>query len=143
MNWLVFVVTGSAVAMGSLLAWRGLISMFLSPFGGVWADRVDRRTLIILFTAVSATEATILAVMVYTGWIAASSTPLDRALTGTMLGFLVTSGLTKAWVFFVFAFVDGIVNSMAQPTRQAFVYDVAAASMSPMPSPSTRALKHH
>ena len=125
MNWLVFVVTGSALTMGSLVAWRGIISMVLSPFGGVWADRVDRRTLVILFTIISASEATALAFVVYTGWIIPGSTTLDRLLTGSFLGFLVTAGITKAWVFFLFAFVDGVVNSMANPTRQAFVYDVA------------------
>ncbi len=125
MNWLVFVVTGSALTMGTLQAWRGFITLFLSPFGGVWADRLDRRTLVVAFTFVSALEATSLAVMVYMGWILPGTGPIDRLLAGTFLGFLVTSGMTKAWVFFLFAFVDGVVNSLAGPTRQAFVYDVA------------------
>ena len=94
-NWLVFVVTGSAFTMGVLAAWRGVITLFLSPFGGVWADRVDRRTLVITFTLISALEATRLAVFVYTGWIAPGTVPLDRFLIGTPLAFLVTQGLTK------------------------------------------------
>ena len=125
MNWLVFVVTGSALAMAALAGWRGIITLLLSPFGGVWADRLDRRTLMIAFTFVSALEATALAVLVYTGWILPGAASLDDWLAGTALSFFVTSGITKAWVFFLFALVDGVVNSVAQPTRQAFVYDVA------------------
>ncbi len=125
MNWLVFIVTGNALTMGTLAAWRGVITLILAPFGGVWADRVDRRALMVAFTLVSALEATTLAVLVYTGWIVPGTGALDRLLTGTLFSFLVTAGLTKAWVFFFFAFIDGMVDSLAQPTRQAFVYDVS------------------
>jgi MFS family permease len=125
MNWLVFIVTGNAFTMGTLAAWRGIITLFLSPFAGVWADRVDRRSLVILFTFISALEATALAILVYTGGIVPGTGTVDSMLSGTVLEFAVTSGLTRAWVFFIFAFIDGIVESLTGPTRQAFVYDVA------------------
>src|SRR3989304_3257227 len=125
MNWLVFIVTGNALTMGTLAAWRGIITLILAPFGGVWADRVDRRALMVAFPLVSALEATTLAVLVYTGWIVPGTGALDRLLAGTFFSFLVPAGLTKAWVFFFFAFIDGMVDSLAQPTRQAFVYDVS------------------
>lgn len=125
MNWLVWVVTENAFTMGSLQAWRGVTTLFISPFAGVWADRMDRRTLLIIFTAFSALEASLLAFLVYTGLITPGSSLLDRLLQGTLFSFLVSSGITKAWVFFLFALADGLVNSLMMPTRQAFVYDVA------------------
>jgi hypothetical protein len=95
MNWLVFIVTGNAFTMGTLAAWRGIITLFLSPFAGVWADRVDRRSLVVLFTFISAIEATALAILVYTGGIVPGTGAVDRLLAGTLFNFAVTSGLTK------------------------------------------------
>ena len=44
-SWLVLTLTGSSTALGAIVALQTLPVLLLGPYGGVIADRVDKRTL--------------------------------------------------------------------------------------------------
>jgi len=65
-------------------------------FGGVVADRLDRRTLL---------------------WI----TPVSQALPGLILAIVVAADVAQVWHFAVIAMLASIAGAFDQPTRQAIV----------------------
>ncbi len=94
--WLVLQLTKSAWALGIVGALQFLPVMLFSLFGGVLADRVPKRT-VILFTQSFA------------------------MLLAAVLWLLVVTGTVQLWHIFVLATLLGINNSVDMPTRQAFV----------------------
>ena len=54
--WLAFELTGSPLALGTVTAAVGLPMLILSPFGGVLADRMERRSLIMWAQALAITS---------------------------------------------------------------------------------------
>lgn len=96
---LVYDMTGSAVQLGAVAAFRGGVGTLIAPFGGYLSDRFPRRVVIVL------------------------STMLDAALAGT-LAVLVLADLADVWHVYAIAFGGGLAQSINQPARQAFVYDV-------------------
>jgi MFS family permease len=73
--------------------------MVLTLFGGVLADRLPKRAVIICTQSVAAVQALILA-------------------------FLVLSNRVQLWQIYVLALVLGLVNAFDNPTRQAFVVEM-------------------
>ena len=53
MSWLVYRVTGSALLLGLTAGAQQLPVLFLSPIAGVWADRVNRRRLLVLIQSLA------------------------------------------------------------------------------------------
>lgn len=92
--------TGSATQLGFLAFFRGAVGVVTAPIGGVLADRYPRRAVIVASTAASAAQALFLAIMIVLGRI-------------------------ELWHVYAFAFSGGIIQSLTQPARQAFVYDVS------------------
>lgn len=99
LGWLVLMITHSPAQLGILAFVRGMAMLVITPFGGVIADRVSRRRLLVVATAVGAISATVVAVLVVTGLIA-------------------------VWELYLTAIVDGTVASINWPARQVMVYDV-------------------
>src|SRR5215208_2097840 len=99
-GWVVMTITGSAVALGVVSFIRGICMLVAAPFGGLLADRFDRRLMMNVATAVSAVSASLMAALVFSGHI-------------------------ELWQLFVFAALDGALGSVNQPARTALVYDVA------------------
>jgi MFS family permease len=99
-GWVVMTITGSAVALGVISFIRGICMLVCAPFGGLLADRFDRRRMMNLATGVS-------------------------ALSASLMAALVISGQIELWQLFVFAALDGALGSVNQPARTALVYDVA------------------
>jgi MFS family permease len=97
--WLVLQITKSAWALGIVGALQFLPVLLFSLFGGVLADRVPKRT-VVLFTQSSA------------------------MLLATVLWLLVVTGTVQLWHIFVLAVLLGITNSLDMPTRQAFVSEM-------------------
>src|SRR5262245_1909503 len=65
MSWLVYRLTGSAWLLGAT-AFAGQIAVLvLAPFGGLWADRVDRRKLLIVTQGSAAIPALTLATLTW------------------------------------------------------------------------------
>ena len=97
--WLVLELTHSALLLGVVGALQFLPVMLLSLFGGVLADRLPKRK-VLLFTQSSA------------------------MLQATILWILVATGHVQIWEVLVLASLLGLTNSIDMPTRQAFVAEM-------------------
>ena len=97
--WLVYRMTKSALLLGSV-GFASQIPVFLvAPFGGITADRVNRRRLVI---------ATQIASMILAG----------------ILAWLTLTGRVHVWHIFVLAAMLGVVNAFDIPGRQSFLVDM-------------------
>jgi MFS family permease len=97
--WLVLELTHSAWLLGVVGALQFLPVMLLSLFGGVLADRLPKRK-VLLFTQSFA------------------------MLQAVLLWALVASGQVQIWHVLVLAALLGLTNSIDMPTRQAFVVEM-------------------
>ncbi|MER8183103.1 MFS transporter [Kitasatospora sp. NPDC094015] len=98
-DWLVLSLTGSPFAVGVTTAMQFLPMLLLGLWGGVLADRLPKRRLLVLTQAVMGLLAAALAVLTLTG------------------------GVTAYWVY-LFALLLGLVTVVDNPTRQAFVSEM-------------------
>ena len=94
--WLIYELTGSALHLGLTGLVRGIPVFVLSPFGGVLADRVDRRRLVIL-------------VQTCNGAVNAG------------LAFLAVTGLVEIWHIYVSGFMNASLNALGAPARNVMV----------------------
>lgn len=101
-GWLVFHLTGSFAALGTMALANAVPSLLVSPIGGVVADRATKKTVIQLAQGYNAVNAALLAILA-AGWF------------GLQLEF---------WHLFLSAFLQGTVNSIMQPSRQAMISDL-------------------
>jgi MFS family permease len=97
--WLVLQLTHSAWWLGLVGALQFLPVMLLSLFGGVLADRLPKRK-VLLFTQSFA------------------------MLQAAILWALVVTGMIQLWHVLVLATLLGLTNSIDMPTRQAFVSEM-------------------
>jgi MFS family permease len=94
--WLVLELTHSALLLGLVGVLQFLPLMVLSLFGGVLADRVPKRTLLLVAQSVALVQATIL-------WL------------------LVVTGTVRSWHILLLVALLGVTQALDTPTRQAFV----------------------
>ena len=95
-GWLVLELTDSPFYLGLAGFFRALPMLLISPFGGVLADRLERRKLLILSQAAM-------------GGVAA------------VLAFMVAAHIVHPWQLLVSSFLSGTAMSMNMPARQALV----------------------
>src|SRR3984957_4596951 len=95
-SWLVFELTHSASDLGLVLAAGGIPSLLLGPWGGVVADRVDLRQLLL-------------------------STQSFYCLLGGLLWALAAAGQARVPALVVIGVAGGVVQIADSPARQAFV----------------------
>jgi MFS family permease len=69
-GWLVLQLTDSAFWVGMIAFIMGIPALFLSPFGGLYADRFDRRKLILVGHGASVPLILLLATLTFTGVVA-------------------------------------------------------------------------
>lgn len=105
-DWLVLQLGGGGLGLGGVLALQFLPTLTFGLYGGVVADRVDKRTLLLVTQTCSGLLAAAMAVLVLTG---AVTLPL----------------------VFVFAGLLGTANAFDTPTRQAFVGEMVGADLLP------------
>ena len=91
--------SGTNAAVGTIAFAIGLSMFFLSPFGGVVADRINRKWLIVLGQGAGAA---ILA----------------------LVGLLLVAGVLTLPLFFVLSLVLGVTFVFMSPARQAFTADI-------------------
>ncbi|NLW81826.1 MAG: MFS transporter [Desulfovibrionales bacterium] len=97
--WLVYRLTGSSAALG-LVRFAGLAPVFvLALVGGDWADRANRRHILIGTQTAAMVLAFVLAVLCFT----------DRV---------------QVWIIVLLAALLGVVNAIDNPTRQSFVVEM-------------------
>lgn len=98
-SWLVFTLTHSATDIGLVVALQTLPVLLLGPYGGVVADRVDKRKLMIVLQAAMGVQAAVLAVLA------------------------LTHVVTYAEVC-ILAVVLGLNNAFENPSRQSFMMEM-------------------
>jgi MFS family permease len=97
--WLVYRLTGSALLLGSV-GFAGQIPVFLfAPIGGIAADRLNRRTIVI-------------------------ATQTASMLLAFILAGLTLYNVVQVWQIFVLAALLGVVNAFDIPGRQSFLVDM-------------------
>jgi MFS family permease len=98
-GWLVLQLTDSAFAVGLVTALGSLPILLFTLYGGVVADRVDKRRLVLGLQSLMLVEALALAVLTHQGWI------------------------TVHWVMALASFY-GLLSAFEVPTRQALVSEM-------------------
>jgi MFS family permease len=101
-SWLVLSLTGSATALGVIVALQTLPVLLLGPYGGVVADRVDKRRLMVILQGAMGVQALI-------------------------LGLLTVMGVVQLWEIGVLAALLGLNNAFENPARQAFMLEMVGA----------------
>ena len=104
--WLAFDLSGSGLALGFVTAARGLPQLVLAPFGGVAADRFDKRRLLVYSQTGVFILATVNAVLVVTGYI-------------------------EVWHLAVLGLLQGFTTPFTMPTRTALVPDLVPEDQIP------------
>ncbi len=104
--WLMYSMTGSAAQLGAISAFRGGVGVVTAPLGGWLADRYSRRSVLVWSTFASMVQAVIFA-------------------------FLIAANLIQVWEVYLLALSGGIIQSITQPARQAFVFDVSTPETLP------------
>ena len=97
--WLVLLLGGSPLQLGSVLALQFAPAMVLAPLGGVLADRVDKRKVLMVAQVGAMGQAIVL-----------------FALTVT--------GVVEIWHVMVLATVLGVVSAVEMPVRQSFAAEL-------------------
>jgi MFS family permease len=101
-SWLVLQLTGSGTALGLVVALQTLPTLVLGPYGGVIADRMDKRRLMIALQSV-------------------------MGVLALLLGLLTITGAVQLWQVYVLAFVLGLNNCFENPARQSFVLEMVGS----------------
>ncbi len=101
-SWLVLTITHSPTDIGWVVALQTLPVLLLGPYGGVVADRVDKRRLMIVLQSFMGIQAAILAVLTLLHVV----TFLDVCILAVVLG---------------------LNNSFENPSRQAFVLEMVGS----------------
>ena len=96
LSWLVLKLTGSGVQLGAVTAAQFLPLLLLGAVGGLVADRVNKRRLILL-------------------------TQTSLALGSLLLGILTMSGVITMWMLYAISIWIGVTNAIDNPARQSFV----------------------
>ncbi len=99
-DWLVLTLSGgNGVAVGIVMALQFGPTLLLSVWGGVLADRYDKRTLLMITQAFA-------------------------AVCGLVLGLLDVGNLVELWHVYVIAFVLGCSSAIDAPVRQSFTIEM-------------------
>lgn len=98
-SWLVYRLTGSSLQLGLVVFMAQAPLLFLSPIGGVLADRYPRRWVVV-------------------------GTQTTSMLLAFALAALTLLGHIQIWQILVLAGLQGIVNAVDVPTRQALVAEI-------------------
>lgn len=99
LGWIVYDRTGSSTLLGVVNGMRSLPMLFFSPLGGVAADRVNRKALMM-------------------------STQLFLMVISVGLAVDLALGTDKIWHLFIFTFLAGVAWSFNMPVRQSVIYDL-------------------
>src|SRR5581483_8114383 len=98
-GWLVLTLTNSSVDLGLITALQTLPVLVLGPYGGVVADRVDRRRLMVFLQSLMGVQALV-------------------------LGLLTVTHAIRFWEVGVLAMLLGLNNAFENPARQSFMLEL-------------------
>jgi MFS family permease len=97
--WLVLTLTHSSTALGVVIALQTLPVLLLAPYGGVIADRVDKRKAMVALQSAMGLQALI-------------------------LGVLTVAHLVQVWEIGLLAALLGVNNAFESPARQSFMLEL-------------------
>lgn len=98
--WLVLVLTHSGLLLGVTTALQQLPTMLFTTYGGVLADRYDKKRILIC-------------------------TSIAGAIPALFLGIVVKTGSVQVWMVMVAALAQGLVDAVDKPARLTAVNDIA------------------
>ncbi len=100
--WLVLRITGSPVALGITSALQFAPMLIFGAWGGVLADRFDKRRILMI-------------------------TQILAAVIALALGILTVTGVVTLWMVYALTALWGVVIMIDNPTRQSFVSELVDA----------------
>jgi MFS family permease len=100
--WLVLTLTHSSTALGLIIALQTLPVLVLGPYGGVIADRVNKRRMMIALQSAMGVQA-------------------------LALGILTVTGVVAVWQIGLLAALLGLNNAFENPARQSFMMELVGA----------------
>lgn len=95
-GWLAFDLTGTNAALGGVLIGFGLASIVAIPTGGVLADRLPKRSVLLVTAAL-------------------------QAVTALALALAIVTDVVAYWMLLVSGVMDGVFVSLLGPARLAFI----------------------
>ena len=98
-SWLVLTLTRSSTDLGLVVAAQTLPVLVLGPYGGVVADRVDKRALMVALQSAMGVQALV-------------------------LGLLTVTGAVRVWEVAALAAALGVNNAFENPARQSFMLEL-------------------
>ena len=104
--WLVLHLTGSGVDLGIVVGLQFLPMLLFGPFGGLVADRMNKRTLLYV-------------------------TQTAGGVLALVLGVLVVTHAVQLWQVYLLAALLGVVNVFDNPARQTFVMEMVGGTTCP------------
>jgi MFS family permease len=100
--WLVLTLTHSSTWLGAIIALQTLPVLLLAPYGGVIADRMDKRRLMIALQSA-------------------------MGLQALALGVLTITGAVRVWEIGLLAALLGLNNAFENPARQSFMLELVGS----------------
>lgn len=97
--WLVLTLTHSSTWLGGVIALQTLPVLLLAPYGGVIADRMDKRRLMMVLQSA-------------------------MGLQALALGVLALTGAVRVWQIGLLAALLGLNNAFENPARQSFMLEL-------------------
>ncbi len=97
--WLILTLTDSGIAVGLTTALQFLPMLLIGAWGGLLADRIPKRKLLIVTQAL-------------------------MAIPAIGLFAVTAAGVVTPWMVYLAVFAMGAVNAVDNPTRQSFVYEM-------------------
>ncbi len=99
LGWLVLELTDSPLILGLVMACRGIPMLLLGAFGGLLADKLERRKLLVI-------------------------SQIGLALLALLMGILIAADVIQLWHVIVITLLAGTVRSLSLPARQIFLFDI-------------------
>jgi MFS family permease len=103
-SWLVLQLSGSGTVLGLVVAAQFLPVLVAGPYGGLVADRANKRRLLL-------------------------ATQSALAILALLLGVLALTHLVRLWMVVLFALLTGAVNAVDSPARQVFVPEMVGQDL--------------
>jgi len=98
-GWLVYELTGSALALSGVSAVRSLARLVLSLYAGALADRFEKRKVLLLTRAL-------------------------MALNALALSIVILSGAVRVWHLVVYSLISGTISAFMMPAQQAILPEI-------------------
>lgn len=103
-GWLIYSLTGSAFALGWVGSGWSIATLTLAPYGGVVADRVDKRTLMLWSRA-------------------------GMMLNAALIGLLISLNLIQVWHLAVSSFFTGVFIAFLMPAQHSIITELVDRSI--------------